>query len=654
MTENNISRKSVKTSPVFWVGLLLLTAALYAPALRFGFIWDDPVWFGRVVGKSFGELLAPLPEYHFYRPGTLLINRLFMHADGAFAALPLHAFQIAMHLLNVALVARLCRELRLGRTIALGTATLFALYPLSHQAVAWAAPQQSWVTCFMLLTAWGYLAARRRRLWMLLVAALLAYLAAIAVQESAVQLLPWLFLLEWRAQASWRKLLRSPATWLFTPVTLAYLAFWVQAPKYEGVTALAFDPEVFWYLLQGLVFPALGFVGGFPAAWLSSVRPLMLVVFAGLLGLLLVRRRFWALLLGVTWFGLQLLSTWAGLDYVYVSLSPRLFYLSAFGAALLWAAALLPDARRRSAGVWRGLGFVALVVMAVQSSLLLVSFQRMYRDGTALQGALLEVLAQEGPTGSVLFVNYPDRYAPRRSPYPRGYWGVILAPVRVTLGQFAGLSAGVTPSTESLSVLASGPEAQGIGPYYVAMRGAPVAESTVYERARQADATYVTHYHEDGSMTLHHAGNVRGVVADEPLAGGWRAQFGDVARLLEAEPWLDGETLHLRLRWQALGSGVSADSIFIHLASPDDMPVAQADGAPGLGLFPLWAWQAGDVIEEERVFAPVAERIPPGVYNINIGIYNWEAQTRAATWLPDGTRLPDDFFTLGQVRIGER
>lgn len=649
MTENRMPYQSVRRFSIFWIGLLLLTAALYAPALRFGFIWDDPVWFGRVVGKSLGELLAPLPEYHFYRPGTLLINRLFMQANGTFDALPLHAFQIAVHLLNIALVARLCRALRLGRSLARGTALLFALYPLSHQAIAWAAPQQGWVTCFMLLTAWAYLTARQRASKRWLAGALFAYLLAIAVQESAVQLLPWLFLLEWRARASWRALWRAPALTLFAPATLLYLGFWLQAPKYEGVTTLALEPEVLWYLLQGLVFPAAGFIGSVPATLAPWIRPLMLTVLAGLLGVLVIRRRFWPLALGLSWYGLQWLSTWVGLDYVYVALSSRLFYLSAFGAALLWAAALLPDARS-PVRFGRIFGPVALAALVIHSSVLLLNAQRMYAHGAALQGTLLETLTQESPSRALLFVNYPDRYAPRRSPYPLGYWGVTLAPVRVTLADFARLSAGISPTTESWSVLALGPETQQLGPYRVDMRGGPVAESTIYERARQTDGTYVTHYHQNGAMTLHYAGDVHPAAEEER----WMAQFGAVARLLEAEPIWDDEILHLRLRWQALGSGASTESVFVHLAAPDVLPVAQADGAPGLGLFPLWTWQSGDLIFEERVFTPVAGSIPPGVYNINIGIYNWETQSRVETRLPDGTRLPDDFFTLGQVRIGER
>lgn len=184
------------------------------------------------------------------------------------------------------------------------------------------------------------------------------------------------------------------------------------------------------------------------------------------------------------------------------------------------------------------------------------------------------------------------------------------------------------------------------------MRGGPVVEATVYERARQLDATYVTQYHADGAMTLHYAGDV---FPSAEEAVGWKAQLGGIARLLQAEPVWDGAVSSVRLLWQALGPEPRPTVFSCIWAAPEALPVAQADGAPGWGLFPLWTWRAGDLIEEERVFhGRCRVLLPPGVYNINIGVYNWETQLRAATWLPDGTRLPDDYFTLGQVRVGER
>ena len=82
------------------LSLILITAWLYAPALGFGFIWDDPLWYGRVIDRSLAELVRPMPDYHFYRPVLVLYNRLFLRPDGATLVAPLlHAGQMWWHLL---------------------------------------------------------------------------------------------------------------------------------------------------------------------------------------------------------------------------------------------------------------------------------------------------------------------------------------------------------------------------------------------------------------------------------------------------------------------------------------------------------------------------------------------------------------------------
>ncbi len=64
------------------LGLLLVTAWFYTPTLGFGFIWDDPLWFGRVIGKSLGELVKPMPDFQFYRPALPIRGRFAPWACG--------------------------------------------------------------------------------------------------------------------------------------------------------------------------------------------------------------------------------------------------------------------------------------------------------------------------------------------------------------------------------------------------------------------------------------------------------------------------------------------------------------------------------------------------------------------------------------------
>jgi hypothetical protein len=178
------SRSATRTSQLAMLGLLLVTACLYVHALEFGFIWDDPLWYGRVVGRSAGELIRPMTDYHFYRPVLVLYNRLFLGPEDTLSAPLLHAAQIGFHLLNVALVYALSRRLGLGGWAAVAVGGLAAWYPFSYQAVAWAAPAQP-LAAALENSAWlAYFAARRRHVGRHMAAglSLLLFLVALTVQ----------------------------------------------------------------------------------------------------------------------------------------------------------------------------------------------------------------------------------------------------------------------------------------------------------------------------------------------------------------------------------------------------------------------------------------------------------------------------------------
>lgn len=631
--------------------LLLLTAVLYVPSLHFGFIWDDPIWFGRVVGKSAWELLKPIAEYHFYRPGTLLINGLFVQPAGTFLPAVMHAFQIAIHLLNVALVARLCLDLGIASPLPLVTAALFASYPLLYQAVVWLQSPQSWSIFLVLITAHTYIVAHRRssRAWYAL--SPLAYLLALLVQESAVQILPVICVLEWRLRGDLRAVWRSRPLWLFGALTAGYLVLWTQVPRAHGITGVAFEPEVAWYLLQGIAFPLMGAAGGFPESLQPYVRPLIVAVVVWLAIALVYQKRGWILVGGIVWYGAALFSTWAGLRYSYVCLSSRQFYLAAFGAALLWAAVLFPPGWMGgvSGRLWRGLGSTLVAVVLLQSTFIIRQFNALYRAGTSQVAELTEVL-KDRDTERLLFVNFPDRYALRRSPYPLGYWGVTLAPISVPLGAFGRVINGHEIATENISMPVIGYHEREAGPYQVDMRGSQVAEEAAYAKALAADAVYLTQYDLDGSMKLEYVGRVS---ADPPGEDSQAiARFGGVAELLAEKSWFADGQVYVQLRWRALSPGEQGDLVFVHLVRSDTGLLAQADSSPGHGLFPLWVWEPGHVIEEVRRFVPLAGTIPPDQYDIYVGLYNWLRQERLIAELPDGTHLPEDTLPVDQVAVG--
>ncbi len=602
-------------------------------------------------------MLGPNPTYQFFRPGTLLINCLFARPDGTFPAVQMHAFQVAVHLLNVALAARLIWELGLKREALLTATALFALYPLQHQAIAWTAPQQPWVLFCMLATAHLYLHARRRRSHTLLIASVSLYVLALTIQESAVQFLPFVLLLEIHCVGRRRqRIWQQPAPSLFATAALGYLVLWYLMPKAAHIRSVNFQAETGLYLLQGLAFPLLGRISGDARALASWVLPLEILALAWLVVALLHQQRGKLLFWGLIWFFAQLLSTWAGLDYSYVSLSSRTFYLGSFGAALLWTAALLP-APERSSTLRRRLGALAAALILLQSGLMIDRFNSLYDDGTGLLGHLVDQLAESDEKSELLFVNFPDRYVPREAPYPLGYWGLTLAPAAVHLEDFGKLVHGHTPQTSSLALPTISHSGREESIYEVNMRGIEIHELQLYDAMLRADATYLTEYERDGSMTLLWAGEVRQesrALCPRALCPPTLVRFGEVAALLRAEPQFAEGRVEVYLQWYALGPGTAEDSLFITL-SPlgDPQPRAESSGSPARGLLPFWVWEQGDVIEELRTLTPAEEHLPVGDYDVIIGIVNWETLERLPAYLPDGTRLPGDVFWIGTVRIEE-
>ncbi len=623
--------------------LLLLTAALYAPSLRYGFLWDDPIWFQRVVGKPWWQLFAPMPDNQFYRPGTLLIIHLFARSNGTFPIVAMHAFQIALHLLNVVLLYRLVRLLQAGERVAMVAASLFALFPMGAQAVLWAAPQQPWVIAAELLALNLYPMVAQRggwRWWML--AAL--FLFGMMVQENGVQVLPFLFLLEAQRQHSLWRSLRRRELWGFVLLAAGYLTLWVVMPKHQGETGWSFERSVALYLLQAPAWPLLGWAEGVPAflsrllPWVEGGTMLALIL------LNLLRRRGWLLLWGTGWFATHLAASWIGLHETYVFLSPRLLYLGAPGLAMVWAAALSPvELQQGSPSLFRSKGHHLLAVMLVilvlvQSARLVQRQKEDYEVGLPPMEAMVSLLCTEGNDGPYLFINFPDRYCEREPIYPLGYWGVTLAPIHVPLGRFADITCGRWPETLSLSFPALDQPARDAMPWQVDMRGLPVDQATIYKQARGWAGIYTVRYSVEGGMHLQEAGRILPSLEGKPIA-----RFGDNVELLAVSTDEKG----VRLRWRALASTPPEIVAFVPLFDRDGTLVAQADGAPVATLLPFAFWEVGDGVEELRPLSTAAgEPLPAGTYRLEVGLYDWRTGERLPAFDEEGKMLPNGLFAL--------
>lgn len=632
--------------------LLLLVAGLYLPSVQFGFLWDDPLWFGRVVGRPVDQLLAPQPDYHFYRPAIFLYNRLFMDMGGAQAAPLLHLAQVGWHLLTVALLYRLMCEWKLGRGMAWGVAGLAGLHPFLYQAVAWAAPQQP-ITGALVCAAWvAYLRAQRARLgrgW-LFGASLGLFAAALFIQEGVAALAGFPLLVDLVLSRRGR----SPRWWLWPAVYVLVAGLfglvWLRIPRQAGYTHLAFDPRIALYFLQGCVYPLLWRPGGYDL-YAQSAGPgvllLMIVGLAALAALAWRARRGRYAVVGLAWAAMGLAPFVLGLSYDYVSLSSRAFYYAAPGLALVWVAALWP---RGQGSAWRAAGPALLGLVAVYSLATLSTFQAMYATGAAHIASL--VRAAPAGQARLLFVNFPDRYALRRAPYPLGYWGVTLAPVSVDLAAFPGIVNGRRSQTVSISQPWLDADERDAGPYAIDLRGVITGAQEAYDLARNMDGVYVSRYEARRGFALEWAGRVvtgistsgerlpDGAAADDarfsPVTLGGRLRLDAVQ--VDA---IGAGRLRVRLTWRSLAGADPQETVFVHLRRPGQPVAAQADGDLWLGTLPAAILAPGDRVIDQRVLVMPAGQ-GDGTFQIEVGLYDRVSGQRLPAISASGERLPDD------------
>lgn len=635
-----------------FLALLLLTLWHYQASLHFGFWWDDPVWYSHMRGRTWWELLRPTPEFQYYRPGTMLYVSFFLRDDGTYDAFALHWLQIGWHLLQVALSFAIARLVKLRPFPAFFVALLVALFPFSYQATAWAAPQQPMAAAFQggawLLFLLG--TRQRRRGW--IGVSLLLFFVAMLLQESSVALafVPFLLLLVvkvdgqsgaevWQNGRSWlRHPLQTGWLWpsLYPLVALLFVAGWSQAPRQEGITGLIFEGKTAVYLLQSVAYPLLARLNGYaPDHQVTAVAVLAIVgVTTGVLLWLAARQKRLALALaGLGWALMSMLPAIVGLRFSYVSLASRLLHLAAPGIVLLWVSALW-GRNGRSWLAW--LGRLLLVGIVLQSSLLLRQFEQLYAVGTDHLQATIDTLAGSN-NGRLLFINYPDRYAPKRPPFPLGYWGMTLAPVVVELADFLPLVTTATAESASYSMPWVDQMRQA-EVYDVDLRGVIIQPDELARLALDYDGVYLTRYGADGRFQLQQVGRLAALNSQECVA-----VFDETICLQEVALRTLPDQLEVRLTWSTAAPLPPEVTIFVHLGQAGVPPVAQADGDTWLGMLPLADWPVDTAVTDLRTLPRPTSSEP---LQIRLGVYNRVSGERLAGVAAGERPLPDNAFVV--------
>jgi len=646
------------------IGLALVVLVLYGRSIDYGLIWDDPHWFRQGAGLSLADLLRGTERYQFYRPLSLLYFQQWWRTDGSLDIRGLHAAEVAYHLLATWLTLALARAWGADRITAAVAALLFAVFPFSQQAVAWAAPQQPLVTALLLASAVALSRSRapdrgsgavRDRWsvgWFLLAAG--CYAAALLVQEVAVAFALLLAFLAWRGgERRWR-LARSA---VFPVLARVRGVRWWFAPRRGGGAGGGLDPWVAAFLVQATAFPVVRVLAATAVGWPSMVLIALGIATCVFALLLLVRRGARDLaILAAAWVVLALLPVWVGLGRDYVEVGQRLVYPAVPGIALLWAGVAGLGLRARRTWV-RGVAAVVVAAVLGRAVLDVVAQNRLLASGSTHLAEAIEVAGR--PRTLSVFVNFPDRYFLRRPPYPLGDWGLPLAPVVMDVADFARAATGQAGADESWSVPRIGAAERAAWPYRVDMRGVIVDAAGLREIAERADGIYLSDYQPNGTLRLRPVGGLGPDAAPEvgdatvspiDVHGEPVATFGNVAVLRAARlRAIRSDLVRLRLTWQVRGEFEQDDTVFVHVFGADGRQVLGEDGDGWGGLLPLVDWPTNRLLTDARTLE--IGGLPAGTYRVTVGLYHRPTNARYRAATSDGRRFRDDEVDVGTLHL---
>lgn len=142
--------------------LVVAVFGLYAPSLSNPLIWDDAIHLERV--RAEGASAAFERVAGKYRRPAVLSSYLVQGALGLDSPMALHAFNVAVHAANAAMVYALAMALGSGMNVSLAGAVLFAFHPLQSAAVGYVSGRTDLLAAmFALLAIGAALRSTRRR-----------------------------------------------------------------------------------------------------------------------------------------------------------------------------------------------------------------------------------------------------------------------------------------------------------------------------------------------------------------------------------------------------------------------------------------------------------------------------------------------------------
>jgi hypothetical protein len=634
----------------FWVLIV------YGRVLSFPFFSDDFFQLPFLDAHRFSELWQTAEGLFFFRPFAFSVWKGWFWLFGAYQPAAFHALNLLLHWLNCVLLYWLTAKLwpeRNGRLKAGMTATLFALFPFSYEAVAWvAAVMHPLFLTLTLLSVVAFLQMRgskRPNVW--LIVGLLGALLSPFAHENGVLTGPlvWIVALT-RPKGGKLKRAEIFRAGLWVVPLLVWFVVWQQVPARDGSGGLALnDLETMLqnglYFLQGLGYP-LSWLGGLVRDYtgLNSTAATLVSSAPGVIILLVVRWRLGLNRQGFLpwlWTAVSVAPPIMFLPNLHVIAAPRMFMLPAVSIAWLWTEAFwyfYVGRRERSTismGVPRhyrlGIAMALLVALVLQNMAFIRTQLDLYHiGGTAISeiGAAAVEADEEGRP--LVFINIPSWIAPLQATYATGQEGdnLILGADMVEPLIWAQTGEQV----EATAVRYDDIRVEEM-PYYTGPVGqGPDWNNLLAEEA----AVFVTDYAPE-QIDIKPAGVLGIPASDErPLA-----EFGGLALLLGATAETEGDQIQLDLTWQVVGQVPFEYTVFVHGLDENGMLVGQADGDPLAGTFSMGLWPVGTIVQDTRFVSSGKVR------SFLIGLYSQLDGMRLMAFSAEGEPLPDKAFPFG-------
>lgn len=615
---------------------IALTALGYGSAVHLPFYSDDLLQAPWVEATPLLHFWRQVGPYGDYRPLHFTLWRLLYLLTGMLSPASLHLINLMGHALCGALVGRLAlrRDRRQWFTASLVTA-VFILFPLTFDAVLWVSsfsyPLTTALSLGALLT---YLRAREQENTHLhFLALLLTALAGLAYEGGVVAgvAIVWAELtLRKRPFSRWAigQLLASLA-----PLSLVYVNSSTISLEFITGQALVSNAAM---ALQGLAFPLAPL-----AIWGKlGVGPIWLMAALGLLTLLglayLAHRQpgqFRWFLWGAGWWLLWSFIPLTTQPFNWLRDPARVFYPGTVGVALLWGNAVAghpakqrPHSWVSSAGRW-GLRLALSLALLLPAGWFLLGEVALYRRTGDFLWTVIRA-AQARP--DTLFINLPGRITSAGRFYPLGHEGVIPLPPPTNGELLIAVHSGwrVQSTARSAGIILP-PQ-----PFTLELADPPLNTEDLRAASQVIIVTYTS-----GGMSL----ETVGAIFPPQEIGQGLVTVGETLSLRAAScAWTGPEQITVKTEWQALAPGEGMPTIFTHWLGADGALVAQADGDPLQGLYPIAQWQAGEVVQDVRVINDA----PPGEGVVTLGVWDpasgerWQITTMAGQILPDeGFRL---------------